>query len=87
MMSFAAAGTAGSARLRTAQILSTRQFVWRVINHFIWLQLRGGVGPHPGDLRGKKQQEENENCLQDKRCAHAAAVETAERCFSRQARS
>ncbi len=82
VMSFAATGASGCAHFRAAQIFGARQFVWGVIDDFIWLQLRGSVGAQMGDFSRNVQQKQNCNELEDKRCTHAAPVKAAERSFS-----
>jgi len=57
VVSFAASGAAGCARFRATQIFGARQFVRRIVNDFVRLQRRRGIGTQAGDLGRNVQQE------------------------------
>jgi hypothetical protein len=50
MMRFLPTGAAARAGLGAAEVFGARKFVARIVDHFIGLYLRRGVGTKPGDL-------------------------------------
>jgi hypothetical protein len=77
MMSFLASSAAGGGGLRAAKIFGARQFVARVVDHFVGLQLRRRIGPQLINLTGKHDEDKEQEGLQKQRGEHSAVGENA----------
>lgn len=86
VMSFAAARAAGGGGLGSTQIFGAGQFVGGVIDDFVWLDARRGVGTEAVNFAGKNHENENQKCLQQERRGHATVRENSMGSFSGQAR-
>jgi hypothetical protein len=69
-MSLAATCSASSASLRTAHILSARQFIAGVVDYLVGNKFRRGIGTHVGNLPRKNHHNENQKCFQQQRGRH-----------------
>jgi len=64
VMGFLAAGASRGAGLGSADIFGAWKFVGRVVDYFIGLHTRGGVGAQTGDFARDHDEDEEQKCLQ-----------------------
>jgi hypothetical protein len=73
MMRFQATGASGGARLGAAQVFGARQFITRVVDHFIGTHSGYGVWSEAGNLAGKNDDDEHQESF-EQQCTNQASV-------------
>jgi hypothetical protein len=81
MMRFLATGASGRASLGAAKVLGARQFVTRIVDHFVGTHSGYGVRAKPGNLTGKNDDDEHQESFQQQSTYHADVGKKTERSF------
>lgn len=87
VMRVVTAGAAGGSSRGAAQVFGARQFVAGVVDHFIGLYLRCGVGTELRNLLRDYDQDEHYERFQQQRSQQACVGENTVRSFACQART
>jgi hypothetical protein len=87
VMCFLATCVAGDSGLSAAEVFGARQFVARVVDHFIGLQFGRRVGTEPKYLPRKNDNNEEQERLQQQRSEHSPVWEETMRSLTCQART